>query len=440
MARACRDRLSDMPRDRVTDSRRVVVTGLGFITSIGNNRENVSRSLRDSRTGIEYYAPLERTGVPVRLAGTVKEFSFPELRSDEWTYPEVYQISREQLRSMSPNVLYAFCAMQQAIADAQLSPELVSHPRTGAMCASNGSGWLTYEYLDMMLKKGPQRCNPMAMVASVAGTLNMNLVAGFGIKGASLGFSSACASSAHALGAAFDKIRANQQDIVFVAGAEDCNLFSILSFVGTRALTTRSDPTVSPCAFDRKRDGFVVTGGATVLVLEELGQARRRGVPIHAELLGWGEASDGYSVMAPEPEGDGLARAMELAIDDSGILPSDVDYINAHGTATPVGDAAEIRAIKRVFTGQKSPYVSSTKSITGHGMSLAGAMEAAFCCVALEERFIPVSAHITELDPEFDSVAVVTAPIDHAPHIALTNSSGFGGTNVAAIFRRWEEA
>jgi len=297
-----------MPSPFPADSRRVVVTGLGFITSIGNDREQVLQSLKDARTGIEYYTPLDRTGVPVRLAGTVKEFTFPELHSDEWTYPERYQIPRSQLRSMSPNVVYAYCAMQQAIADAQLSADLVSNVRTGAMCASGGSGWLTYDYLDMMLKKGPQRCNPMAMVASIAGTLNMNLVASFGIKGASLGFSSACASSAHALGAAFDKIKTNRQDIVFVAGAEECNLFSILPFVGTRALTTQKDPAVSPCAFDVKRDGFVVGGGASVLVLEELEHAQRRGVPIHGEMLGWGEASDGYSVMAPEPEGDGLAE------------------------------------------------------------------------------------------------------------------------------------
>ena len=418
------------------EPRRVVVTGMGFITSIGNNRAEVLASLRECRTGIEYYGELDRLGVTVRLAGRVKGFTFPELRSDEWTYPEGYEISRAQLRSMSPNVLYAFCAMQQAIADAQLPPDLVSHPRTGAMCASNGSAWLTYDYLDMMLKKGPQRCNPMAMVASIAGTLNMNLVADFGIKGHSLGFSSACASSAHAFGTAFDKIRANRQDIVFVAGAEDCNLFSILPFVGTRALTTQTDPSIAPCAFDRKRDGFVVAGGATVLVLEELEHARRRGAPIHAEVLGWGEASDGFSVMAPEPQGDGLARAMESAIDDAGISSEEVDYINAHGTSTSIGDAAEIRAIQRVFDGQKSPHVSSTKSLTGHGLSLAGAMEAAFCCLALEEKFTPVSAHITELDPEFESVAVVTAPIDHEPRVAMTNSSGFGGTNVAAILRR----
>src|SRR5438270_2435426 len=371
--------LGSMSTHRSTDPRRVVVTGMGLITSIGNNRAQVLDSLRESKTGIEYYPELERAGVPIRLAGTVKEFSFPDLRPDEWTYPEGYEISREQLRSMSPNVLYAFCAMQQAIADARLAKDLIFNVRTGAMCASAGSTWLTYNYLDMMLKKGPYRCNPMAMIASIAGTLNMNLVAAFGIKGASLGFSSACSSSAHALGAAFDKIRNNKQDIVFVAGAEDCNLFSILPFVGTRALTTQTDPAVAPCAFDRKRDGFAVSGGATVLVLEELDHAQSRGASIHAEMLGWGEASDGFSVMAPEPEGDGLARAMELAIEDSAISPADVDYINAHGTATQAGDAAEIRAIRRVFDSQKSPYVSSTKSITGHGLSLAGAMEAAFC-------------------------------------------------------------
>ncbi|MEP6809299.1 MAG: beta-ketoacyl-[acyl-carrier-protein] synthase family protein [Chthoniobacterales bacterium] len=426
-----------MGSSKSKNARRVVVTGLGFITSIGNDRAQVLANLKEGRSGIEYYPELERPGVPVRLAGTVKEFTFPELRPDEWIYPAAYKIRREHLRSMAPNAVYAFCAMEQAIADAKLPPELVSNPRTGAMCASNGSAWLMHDYLDIMLEKGPQRCNPMAMVASIAGTLNMNLVACFGIKGHSLGFSSACASSAHALGAAFDRIQANRQDTVFVVGAEDCNLFSILPFVGTRALTTQADPALAPCAFDRKRDGFVVTGGAAVLVLEELEHAQRRGAPIHAEVLGLGEASDGYTVMAPEPQGDGLARAMESALSEAGLAAAEVDYINAHGTSTPAGDAAEIRAIKRVF-GEKSPYVSSTKSLTGHGLSLAGSMEAAFCCLALEEGFTPISAHITELDPEFHPVRVVTEPIDYAPKVAMTNSSGFGGTNVSAILGRWE--
>lgn len=439
MRRRRRDRVRKMSANG-KEARRVVVTGLGFITSIGNNRADVLRSLRECRTGIEYHKPLEKSGVPVRLAGTVKDFEFPEVHPDEWIYPDLYNISREELRSMSPNVLYGYFAMQQAIADAKLPPELVSNERTGVMCASGGSTWLTYEYLGQMLEKGPYRCNPMAMVASVTGTLNMNFVASFKIKGASLGFSSACASSAHALGAAFDKIQDGRQDIVFVAGAEDINLFCILPFVGTRALTAQSDPEKYPCAFDRKRDGFVVTGGATVLVLEELEHAVHRQAPIHAEVLGWGEASDGFSVMAPEPEGDGLARAMALTIEASGISPAEVDYINAHGTATQAGDAAEIRAIKRVFGPENFPYVSSTKSITGHGISLAGAMEAAFCCLALEEKFTPVSAHVSELDPDFAPVPVVTAPIDYAPRVALTNSSGFGGTNVSIALRRWKQA
>ena len=427
-----------MPARHRDRARRVVVTGLGFITSIGNNRQEVLASLRECRSGIQYFPALERPGVPVRLAGLVKGFEFPELRSDEWSYPESYKIPREHLRSMAPNAVYGYCAMKQAIADARLPDELVSNPRTGVMCASNGSGWLTYEYLDMMLEKGPMRCNPMAMVASIAGTLNMNLVACFGIKGHSLGFSTACASSAHALGEAFDRIETNRQDIVFVAGAEDCNLFSILPFVGTRALTSSTDPALSPCAFDRKRDGFVVTGGAAVLVLEELSHAQQRGAPIYAEVLGWGEASDGFSVMAPEPEGDGLARAMQNAIEWSGIEAADVDYINAHGTSTPLGDAAEVHAIRRVFNNAKTPLVSSTKSITGHGLSLAGAMEAGFCCLALQEGFTPVSANITELDPAFEGVNIVSGPVDHAPRVALTNSSGFGGTNVSAVLRRWE--
>lgn len=418
--------------------RRVVVSGLGFITSIGNSQAEVLASLRAVKTGIELFDELDKPGVPVKLAGTVKGFTFPETRSEEWTMPNGYAIAREQLRSMAPNCVFAFCAMQQAIADARLTGDLVSHPRTGAMCASGGSMWLTYENLDVMMKRGVQRCYPLAMIASIAGTLNMNLGACFRIKGASLGFSSACASSAHAFGAAFDHIRLGRQDIVFVAGAEDCNFFSVLPFAGLRALTPQTDPSVSPCAFDRRRDGFVVTGGASVLVLEELENAQRRGAPIYAEVLGWGEASDGFSVIAPEPNGEGLARAMRNALEAAQMQPSQVDYINAHATSTLAGDVAEIRAIKQVFGTEKAPRLSSTKSLTGHGLSLAGAMEAAFCCLALKERFTPVSANITELDPECEGVPVVTEPTDFAPRIAMSNSSGFGGTNVALLLKQFE--
>ena len=418
--------------------KRVVITGLGFITSIGNSRPEVLRSLRECRTGVELFPDFAGKDVPVKLAGTVKGFQFPSPRSDDWTYPAGYQISRDQLRAMTPNALYAFCAMDQAIREAQLTPELVSHPRTGLMCASGGSMWLAYENLHTIVTRGVSRCPPMAVVNSIPGSLYINLVAGFKIKGGSLGCSSACSSSAHALGLAADQIRLQRQEIVFVVGAEDCNRFSILPFAGIRALSLQTDPAISPCAFDVKRDGFVGTGGAAVLVVEELEHAQRRGVPICAEVLGWGQASDGYNVVIPDPTGDGLRRAIEDALLDAQLQPVDVDYVNAHATSTPVGDLSECRALRQVFRGSKLPWVSSTKSLTGHGLSLAGAMESAICCLALQERFTPVSAHITELDPECADIPIVTQPIPDAPRIALSNSSGFGGTNVCLAMKKWE--
>ena len=222
---------------------------------------------------------------------------------------------------------------------------------------------------------------------------------------------------------------------MFVTSTKDYNLYSILPFASYRALTTQTDPALSPCAFDVKRDGFAATGGATVLVLEELEHARRRGAAIHAEAAGWGQTSDGYDVMAPEPDGEGLARAMKLALDDAKLAPGDVDYVNAHATSTPAGDRAELRALKTVF-GSKSPAISSTKSQTGHGLSLAGAMEAAFCCMAIREKFIPPSMNITELDSEAGGLNVVTQPIDGTPSVALSNSSGFGGANVVLVFKQ----
>ncbi|MEO0447073.1 MAG: beta-ketoacyl synthase N-terminal-like domain-containing protein [Verrucomicrobiota bacterium] len=327
--------------------RRVVVSGLGLISSIGNSKEEVLESLRTQRSGVELYEELDKPEYPVKLAGTVKGFQFQGTRPESWVLPEEYPMAREQKRSMSPNAVFGFCAMKQAIADAGLADDLVSHPRTGAMCASAGSTWLTYEFVDTMLKKGVQRVYPLGMVASIPGTLNINLVAAYGIKGASLGFASACASSSHAFGAAFDHIRLGRQDIVFAVGAEDCKAHNILPFAGLRALTQGTDPTMQPCAFDRKRDGFVVGGGGAVLVLEELEHAEARGASIYAEVLGWGEASDGFSVMAPEPEGEGLARAMVTALEAASLEPQDIDYINAHATSTIAGDVAELKAIKR---------------------------------------------------------------------------------------------
>ncbi|HUJ10758.1 MAG TPA: beta-ketoacyl-[acyl-carrier-protein] synthase family protein [Verrucomicrobiae bacterium] len=418
--------------------KRVVVTGLGFITSIGNSRAQVLRSLQQCLTGVEVFPEFASGDIPIKLAGTVKNFQFPTAYFEDWSYPSEYRLTREQLRPMAPNSLYAFCAMQQAIAEAQLGPELVSNPRTGLMCASGGSMWLAYENYHTMLTRGVARCQPMGIINAIPGSLYINLVSCFKIKGGSLGFSSACSSSSHALGAACDLIRLGRQDTVFVVGAEDCNKFSILPFAGIRALSLQTDPAKSPCAFDSSRDGFVGTGGAAVLVVEELEHARNRGAVIEAEVLGWGQSSDGYNVIAPDPTGDGLKRAMEEALCDAQLQPNEIDYINAHATSTTAGDVSECRAIQSLFHKGKLPHVSSTKSLTGHGLSLAGAMEAAFCVLALQERFTPVSAHVTQLDPECATVPIVTKPVSDAPRIALSNSSGFGGTNVSIALRRWE--
>ncbi len=417
--------------------KRAVVTGLGFITSIGNGREAVTRSLRETRTGVEPFPEfVADPNVPVTLMGTVKGFGFPSNEFEDWTFPPGRKIPRETLRPMAPNSLYAYFAMHEAIEDAALPADLVSNDLTGLVCASGGSMWMAHCNFDIMLKRGVMRCPPMSIINAIPGSLYINLVPTFRLKGTSVGISSACASSAHALGLALDLIRSGRQKTVFVVGAEDCNKFSILPFASVRALSLQTDPEKSPCAFDVKRDGFVGTGGATVMVVEELEQARGRQAPrAYAEVLGWGEASDGYNVLAPDPTGEGLSRAMNLALKDAGTAPDEVDYINAHATSTPPGDAAEVAAIKTVFTAGRRPLVSSTKSLTGHGLSLAGAMEAAFCCLTLTEKFVPVSAHITELDPMCEGVPIVTAPVEAQPRTVLTNSSGFGGTNVAVVMR-----
>ena len=393
--------------------------------------------MREARSGIEVLDELPDLPGSPRLAGTIKNFSFPSLRFEDWTFPPEYSIQRNELRSMSPHVVFAWCAMRQAIADARLGPDRVSHPRTGAACASGGSMWMMYENLRVMVDEGVHKCYPLSVPASMPGTVNANLAACFKLKGAVVGYLSACASSAHAFGFACDQIVLDRQDIVFVVGAEDCNKFSVLPFASARALSLQTDPARAPCPFDVKRDGFVGTGGATVLVLEELESALRRGAPIYAEALGWGEAADGYNVMAPEPEGDGLARAMRNALGEANLSPGDIDYINAHATGTTVGDTSEIKAIRRVFQGGRVPYVSSTKALTGHGICLAGAMEAAFTTLALHGGFLPISAKISELDPACAGVPILTQQVDVAPALALSNSSGFGGANVSIALGRW---
>jgi 3-oxoacyl-[acyl-carrier-protein] synthase-1 len=416
---------------------KVYITGLGLITSIGNDLAGITRNLRELRHGFEVYPPFDKPDVPVKVVGTIKEFSVDSSDPEDWVFPKKYSIKREILRGLAPNSLFAYCAMLQAIEDARLSPDEVANPQTGLYAASGGSPFLTHHYHERMLKVGVMRTSPLGIVASIAGTLNFNLVAHFKILGASCGFSSACASSMHALAFAHEEIRTGRQQRMFVVGAEDCNTDSILPFAGMRALSLQTDPNLASRPFDVARDGFVGTGGGAVVVLESGEEVARRGVRPYAELAGWGQASDGYNVAISHPDGVGLHLAMKLALKDSGCAPEEIDYVNAHATSTPIGDASEIKALKAVFTARGArPAISGTKALTGHGLSLSGAMETAFCAIALREGFMPGSAHISQLDPLCEGLNILRATVAEAPKAVLNNSSGFGGANVCTVLKR----
>jgi 3-oxoacyl-[acyl-carrier-protein] synthase I len=324
----------------------------------------------------------------------------------------------------------------QALADAKLPPEQISSPLTGMYTASSGSSTNLYANLDRLKKFGPRRCPPQGIVASIAGTLNFNLVSFFKILGSSTGFVSACASSGHALGHAVDEIALGRQDRMVVVGAEDCNADTILPFAGLRALSPSNDPDTASRPFDRKRDGFVGTGGAVTMIVEDEKTACERGAKIYARIAGWGQGSDGYHTMMPHPEGAGLVRAMKNALSSAGLSPDRIDYLNAHATSTQAGDIAELKAIKTTFGLNAHVAVSSTKALTGHALSLSSIMENAFTTLGLSEGWMPGSAHITELDPEAEGVNVIRQTAFGKFKTAMSNSSGFGGSNVSILFER----
>jgi 3-oxoacyl-[acyl-carrier-protein] synthase-1 len=408
-----------------------------LITSIGNDVPTVTQNLRALRHGFELYPPFQKPDIPVKVVGTIKDFVTDSTDPEDWLYPPRYTIKREVLRGLAPNSLYAYCSMLQAVDDARLAPEDVSNRDTGLYAASGGSPFLTHYHHARMLQVGVMRCSPLGIVASIAGTLNFNLVATFKIHGASCGFSSACASSSHALGFAYDEIALGRQKRMFVVGAEDCNTDSILPFAGMRALSLQTNPDLASRPFDVSRDGFVGTGGGAVLVVESEDEVERRGARTYCEIAGWGQASDGYNVAISHPEGTGLRAAMNNALRQTGVEPEAVDYVNAHATSTPIGDTSEAKALTAVFKeATMRPAVSSTKALTGHGLSLSGAMETAFCALALKEGFIPGSAHIANLDPSCGGLNVIRATLSQQPRLVLNNSSGFGGANVCIVLRQ----
>ncbi len=416
--------------------RKVYITGVGFITSIGNDAGTVSESLRELRHGMVQYPPFQKPDVPVKVAAPIRDFQTDTTDAEDWVFPARYSIRREILRGMAPHGVYAYCAMLQAVEDAKLAEADYSNPDTGLYAASAGSPFLLGHHLERMRKLGVMRCPPLGVVASISGTVNFNMVSQFKIKGASTGFSSACASSAHAMGFAYDEIALGRQKRMFVIGAEDGNVESILPFAGMRALSLQTDPSIASRPFDVARDGFVGTGGAVVLVLESEEEVARRHPKVYGEVAGWGQASDGYNVAISHPDGEGLRMAIENALKYADVSAEDVDYVNAHATSTPIGDISEAKALKAIFKGSPSrPAISSTKALTGHGLSLAGAMEAGFCALAMKEGFIPGSAHITNLDPACAGLNIIRATLPQRPNVVLSNSSGFGGANVCLVFK-----
>jgi len=415
---------------------RPVITGLGFVISIGNDKAAVRRSLRELRHGFERYEFLGNANLPVKVAGTIKEFDFPSPHWRDWHWPARYAIAAEMLRGLPPHGVYAECAVQQALDDAGLAAADLSAADTGLFCASAGSPFLLGHFLQQMQATRGERGNPMGIVSSIAGTLNFNLAAHYHIRGAVCGFVSACTSSSHALGYAMDEIRLGRHQRMVVVGAEDMTSESILPFASLRALSVNPDPATASRPFDRRRDGFVGTGGAVVMIVEADALARRRGAHVYAELAGWGQAGDGHSVAISHPEGAGLRLAMERALADAGANPADIDYVNAHATSTLQGDRSEALALQAVFTGGARPPVSSTKALTGHGLSLSGLMEAAFCALAIDDGFIPGAAHLEEPDPDCAPLNLPRTSLDVRPRLVLNNSSGFGGSNVCHVLRQ----
>ena len=403
--------------------RRVVVTGMGIVSSIGNTADEVTQSLREAKSGISFS----------------EDFAEHGFRSQVWGAPTLdptEMVDRRAMRFLSRGGAWNHVAMKQAIEDAGLSETEISNERTGIVMGSGGPSTRTLiDAADITRKNGsPKRIGPFAVPKAMSSTASATLATWFKIHGVNYSISSACSTSAHCIGNAAELIQWGKQDMVFAGGHEDLdwsmsNLFDAMGAMSSKYNET--SPTTASRAYDISRDGFVIAGGAGVLVLEELEHAKARGAKIYAELTGYGATSDGYDMVAPS--GEGAVRCMRQALST---VKGRVDYINTHGTSTPVGDSKEIGAIREVF-GNDMPHVQSTKSQTGHSLGATGVQEAIYSLLMMKENFIGESAHITELDPEFDGVPIVRSRIDDAKiDTVLSNSFGFGGTNATLVFQR----
>ena len=403
--------------------RRVVVTGLGIVSSIGNSAEDVTQSLRDAKSGITFSESFAEHGFRCQVWGK------PEIDTSEL-------IDRRAKRFLSKGGEWNHIAMDQAIKDAGLEESDITNERTGIVMGSGGPSTQTVvQAADITRQNGsPKRIGPFAVPKAMSSTASATLATWFKIHGVNYSISSACSTSAHCIGNASELIQMGKQDIVFAGGHEDLDwsMSNLFDAMGAMSSKYNDTPSTASRAYDVSRDGFVIAGGAGVLVLEELEHAKARGAKIYAELVGYGATSDGYDMVAPS--GEGAIRCMRQALST---VKGRVDYVNCHGTSTPVGDEKEIGAIREVF-GDDMPHIASTKSLTGHSLGAAGVQEAIYSLLMMQAGFVGESAHITELDPSFEGVPIVRQRIDQEIDIALSNSFGFGGTNATLVFQKYK--
>jgi 3-oxoacyl-[acyl-carrier-protein] synthase-1 len=400
--------------------RRVVVTGMGIVSSIGKNVPEVLESLREAKSGIRAAPEYGEKGMRCRVHGE------PQVRPED-------VVDKRVMRFMGEGSGWNYIAMQEAIADSGLTHDDISNPRTGIIMGSGGpSAHAIVAAADTARERGAKRVGPFAVPKAMSSTASATLATPFEIKGVNYSISSACATSAHCIGDSYEHIATGKQDVMFAGGSEelDWTLSVLFDAMGAMSSKYNDTPEKASRAFDADRDGFVIAGGAGVLVLEEYQRAKRRGAKIYGEVAGYGATSDGHDMVAPS--GEGAARCMKMAMR---YLDCPVDYINPHATSTPVGDLKEMEAVRAVW-GDKVPLISATKSLTGHSLGAAGVQEAIYSLLMLNHGFVCESAHIENLDPAFEGLPIVRKRQERELNCVLSNSFGFGGTNATLAFTK----
>ena len=401
--------------------KRVVVTGMGIVSSIGNNCKEVLTSLQYLKSGITHSAVFAEKGLRSQVEGSIN-------------IDTKAHIDRKILRFMGDAAAYCYIAMKEAIEQARLLPEQISNIRTGLVVGNGGaSPSAQVEAADTLRASGVKRIGPYAVTKTMASTTSACLATPFAVKGVNYSISSACSTSAHCIGHAAELIQMGKQDIIFAGGGEEVHwtMTSMFDAMGALSTNYNATPEIASRAYDANRDGFVISGGGSILVLEEYEHAKARGADIIAELTGYGATSDGYDMV--QPSGEGAVRCMQMAM---ATHPGGIDYINAHGTSTPVGDTRELEAIKAAFAGKTVPPISSTKSLTGHALGAAGSNEAIYSLLMLQHGFLTASAHIDTLDENAVDLPILRENRQQTLNAVMSNSFGFGGTNATLIFSR----